>query len=406
VAAKKKPDEWMPTSAVPAEDEWMPQSAKVPVRAHGRRPRSSAADVPLVYPSPFGPITVGRESVAEALPMVLGTAAGTLTKPFAYGVPAAAAAGAAGELGSQLLMGETPDWGEIGRQGAAQGAYEATGRGIGKVLGKLSGPIMQLALRAGPDVAETALREGIKPTKLGVRRLLKKLGQYGAETDRVAQQAARHGKPYDMFQMLKGAYADVYPKVVPSMTGDELAALQKSLFRFVGQNPRASSTAFELHKLKKVADAAAAEIYATLPKGVKPTAAQQATSGFYKAFADRAREALNQTVEGYAESNAPTEALIKLRDVLVPVARKDMSKAAQVASAVMKPGVRAAIGASVGAALPGDRSQNAMLGAGVGVLGASPTALAGLAALLSNPLAAMFLRQAPRALGAMSAPPR
>lgn len=381
---------------------------KVPVKGYLRgKPakserRQAIGQIPLIAPGPGGPVILDRETVAESLPTVLGGIAGAVTKPFAYGVPAAGAAGSAGELISQAIMGETPDLGQIARQGASQAAYEATGRGIGKGLSKLSGPIMQLALRAGPDVAETALREGIRPTKLGVRRLITKLGQYGAETDRIAQQAGRYGKPYNMVELLKASYSDVHPKVVTSMTGDELAALQKSLFKFVGHNPKPSVTAFELHRLKKAADEAAREIYLTVPKGVKPTAAQQASSGFYKAFADRARETLNVTVEGYEASNAPTEALIKLKDVLVPVARKEMSKAAQVASAVAKPGVRAAIGASVGAALPGDRGQNALVGAGVGAVGASPTALAGLSFLLTNPWLINLARQAPRAVGVTS----
>jgi hypothetical protein len=399
---------------------------RVPVKGYLRtRPKKPLAGVPLVVQGPGGqPLVLDREMVAGVLPAALGAAGGFLGKPlgalaglpaagvgaipaaYAGGMAGAGLGGAAGELGSQLLMGETPDLGQIARQGAAQGAYEGLGRGIGQGLRKISGPIMQLALRAGPQEAATALREGIRPTKLGVRRLLVKLGRYGAETDRIVAQASPHTRPYDMVQLLRGAYADVHPKVATSMTGDELAALQESLWKFVRQNPRRTATAKQLHALKKAADTAARAMYNTLPKGVKPTPAMQAGEGFYKAFADRARQTLNATVADYEASNAPAEALIRLKDVLVPVSRKEMSRGAQVVSAIAKPGVRAAIGASVGAALPGDRGQNALVGAGVGALGASPSALAGLSFLLSNPLFAQLFGQVPRAVGAAVAPPR
>jgi hypothetical protein len=375
---------------------------KVSVRGHTRgKPtkderRMAIAETPFIFAGPTGPTMLDRGTVARALPVAAGTIAGLLTKPFAGGVPAAAGAGSLGELGGELLMGETPNLGKIARAGATQGAYEAAGRGIGKGLKLISGPIMQLAVRAGPEVAQTALREGITNTKLGIQKMLTKMGAYGRETNRIVAQAVRYGKPYDMAAMLKAAYADAAPGV--SMTGDETRALNESLRKFVGQNPSAMSNAKTLHELKQAADVAAREIH-NLPIGQRPSPAQQAAAGFYKSFADRARMALNETVPGYRESNVPTEALAKLRDAIAPIAKKEMSKGAQVASAMLRPGVRAAIGAQVGYDLPGDRTRNALMGATLGAVGASPQGLSSLAMGLNSPLLQMLLRQAPRAVG-------
>lgn len=393
--------DWEPPRGKPVDEDWEPPRGRIPVSAHtrSRRRNEAVANIPLVFPGPGGPITLDRGTVAQALPTLAGTVAGALTKPFAAGVPAAAGAGSLGELGGELLMGQTPDWEQIARTGATQGAYEATGRGIGKGLKLISGPIMQLALRAGPDVAATAIREGISATGAGIRKVLARLGQRGAETDRIVGQANRLGKPYDMVALLKGAYQDVRPKVEFSMSGDELRDLNASLFKFVGQNPKASVRATSLHGLKKAADQAASSIYRLRGSATPPTAAQEASAGFYKAFADRARQTMNATIPDYESSNAATESLIKLKEALVPTAKKELSKGAVVASALLKPSVRAAVGAQVGYDIPGDRGRNAMLGAGLGLVGASPTALSGAALGLQSPLLQLLLRQAPRQIG-------
>lgn len=371
----------------------------VTVKGHSRRPRGSLADVPAVVMTPFGPMTLDRSAVAEALPTVLGGAGGILTKPFAAGIPGAAAGGAVGEGLAELLMGETPSLGQIGAAGASQGAYEAAGGLLSKAAVRVAGPIMQLALKSGPEVAATALREGISATKLGMGKLLKRLGVYGDQTQHIVGQATRLGQRLDVVPLLKNTYADVYPQVTPNLTGEQVQALNAAIQDFIGENPNRRITPARLHILKQRADQLAHDIYRREASALPPTVLEGARAKFYKAFADRARETLNATVGGYEKSNAPTEALIKLREALTPTAKKEMSRGAQVASAVMKPGVRAAIGAGIGSELPGDRGRNALVGAGLGAIGASPQALSGLSLFLNSPLMSLLLRQAPRAVG-------
>lgn len=347
---------------------------------------------------------------------IVGGTAGALSSELGpLSVPIAGAGGAVGEAFQQAQEAGMPlvspltnpaaaimsmgalDLPEVGRQANKQAQLQGVGGLIGEGAIRAASPLMQLALKNGPEVAQTAIREGIKVGKAGLNKLETKLGQYGAVTNRIATQASlKSGRAFVVPDMVKDAAAEIWPKVATSMTGEEREALRVTIQKFMQENPIAKVTALKLHKLKQTADTAARAIY-NLPIGVKATPAQEAVAGFYKAFADRARATLNTAVQGYEESNAPTEALIKLKDALAPLTKKEMTAAARALHAVMHPLGRGAVGAAVGAALPGDKAQNALAGAGTAALLGSPTSLSTGALALTNPLLQLILGRIPAA---------
>jgi hypothetical protein len=297
-----------------------------------------------------------------------------------------------GAIPSPITSGELPDPAQVLLQGEKQAALQGAGKMLSAGATKISKPIMELAVKATPEVAQTAIREGIKTTQAGFSKLMTKLGQYGSRTANIARQASRTTPPFPIFILAQQAYDDALSKVQTSMTGEEKLALEESFKKFLGQNPRAVGTALKLHQLKQAADVAARAIY-KLPEGVSPTPAQKAVEGFYKAFADRARAALNQGVRGYEDSNEPAEALIKLKDALRPLTKKEMSTAARVIHSATSPFGRAAAGAVIGGASSENRTAGALGGAAIGASLDPATIALGL----NSPLIQFLLRRIPGA---------
>lgn len=364
----------------------------VAVKAHTRKPRgrlgaSIGGQTAGALATPLGPLSIPLAGLGGAAGDILqqGQEAGRpLVNPLTDPV------------GASLMMTGL-DLGRAAFEGEKQAGLQALGGnlaiGVEKVIAK---PLMELAMKAGPEVAQTAIREGIKTTKAGMNKLLTKLGQYGARTDQIARVASRGGAPFRMPDLVRQAINDVYPNIRTSVNGDEVRALNQAVQDFVGQNPKATVNALKLHRLKQSADTAARALYNLAP-GVRPTPAQEAVQGFYQAFADRARASLNQSVAGYEASNAPTEALIKLKDALAPLTRKEMSTAARLFRAAANPFGGAAVGAAAGAATPGNRAQNAAIGAAAGGLLGTPNVTSQAALTLTNPLVQYFLQRLPAA---------
>lgn len=380
-----------------------PEGAPIPVSAHTRKPRSR----------------VGAS--------ILGQAAGALTSPLGpASIPIAGAAGAAGEQLQQglemgipaitpfgafnpssvpgLVTGELPNPEQVALQGSKQAGLQSLGGMVGMTAENVSKPLMELAVKATPEVAQTAIREGIKTTQAGFNKVMSKLGQYGSRTLNIARQASRSTKPFNVPDLARQAYEDIFPKIQVSMTGEEKAALKQSIETFLGENPAAKATALRLHKLKQAADTAARAIY-NLPENVKATPAQQAVAGFYQAFADRARASLNAAVRGYEESNEPTEALIRLKDAVWPLTKKEMSAGARILQATLRPGLGTVVGAAGGAyAAPEHRALGGIAGGAAGALGASPPGASTLALALNSPIIQFLLQRGGAGIGGAVTP--
>lgn len=204
----------------------------VGVKAHVRKPRGMAgiAEVPIPIFGPGGLGLLPREQTAEALPVAAGTIAGSLSKPFVGGVPAAALAGSAGEALGQALMLERPDLGRISRAGAEQAAYEASGRGIAKGVGKLGGALAksQMAkalspakqiVRNFPDVVADAIRQGASVNrwfgKGGARRAEQVRRQATGEVVGLLRKATAKGDLFDIEAIAQPAIEAVEKKAGP-----------------------------------------------------------------------------------------------------------------------------------------------------------------------------------------------
>lgn len=298
----------------------------------------------------------------------------------------------------------------IGLQGLEQGAYEAGGRVLGAGAKAVGRPLMELAAKATPEVAQTALQEGIAATSKGLKRLKARIGQAAARTTQDVTDAARAGQKYDGVELARQVFSDVYPEAANQpIAGPDKARLMQLTKRFLGSDANgvatnASIAADRLHVLKQSADELGNSIYAKRAMGQPITAREAIDAKWHKAFADRAREMLNATVPGYEEHNATTQSLIKVKDAIWPVAKKETSLASQIAQATMRPAGGAALGATLGAIapadqIPGSRGQHALAGAALGALAGTPAATSTLALGTQSPLIVPALANLLRMVG-------
>src|SRR5712664_137628 len=197
---------------------YMPKSAKLldqPYMPKSATPEVPADTVAVTAHTRMKPRQDWRKRVGGALPTVGGMAGSLLG---AAGGPAgevggAAAGGSLGETGSELLQGQPLNPGEIGKQGAIQGAYGLAGGIAGqgvKALGKLG---VNLALKFTPEVAQTAIKEGITATKLGLEKLGARIRLAGGAERKIVANASHNGIGWrDPVSLARSAYADVASK--------------------------------------------------------------------------------------------------------------------------------------------------------------------------------------------------
>jgi hypothetical protein len=384
--------------------------------------RRAKAKEPSKYSNYKGVATGVGKVALDALPAVggalgglAGGAGGTVLGLGVGGVPGAlggaALGGAGGEAARQLVsraLGlEAPETsgaaaGQIGVQGATQAAMEGGGQLLGATAKAVGKPLMGAALKATPDVVKTALEEGVTATSKGLQRLMDRIGKSGANTMHYVQQATRMGQRYDMVPHLQQVVADVMPQVTPNLTPKGLEGLHSAIRDFIGMNPTRSITATRMQILKQRADDLAKPIYDRIARGDPVTVLESAEAKFYKSFADHARETLRATIPDYEKENLRQTALIKLKDTIFPQANKDITTAARVIGAAQRPALGAAAGATLGAASPGNRGHNAMLGAALGGLAGTPQALSTAAVGLQNPALTQILTQLLRGGGVLA----
>lgn len=363
--------EWKPKTEV--EDDWQPQTERTPVKAHSRAKRGRLG------------ATIG------------GFAGGLAGKPFGGplgSIPAAGALGSAGEAIEQVVRGEPLEPSQIAQAGGEQAAYEAAGGMLAKGV-KLGGRFaMQAALRATPEVAQVAVREGITATKAGVNKLLLKLGQSGKATETLVSQAGRSGARYQPADIATSVYQELAPTIQKqAIYGEDLKALGSLSRRFLRDN-RGLMTPQKLHAIKQSSDQAAKAIYQRIERGGAASGTDLLEARWHKATADKAR-ALLDAIPGYTQSNARTQELIAVKQAVFPEVKKG-------AGLVRRLAARAAPGATVGAfygSNPQERFVHGLEGAALSVGLTSPQAMSMIALMLSNPALAALLGQTPRAAG-------
>lgn len=387
-------------------------------------------DVPAMLKAGFEVTTRPEPAALHYLPAVggivggivgggAGAAAGGIGA-FPGAVGGAALGGAGGEAMRQnigRMMGvaapETPQeaLGAIGQEGAWQGVNEATGIGLAKGAGMVAKPLMQAALKATPEVAQTALREGVLATRGGLKAVEQKLGQLGERTKMMIRQ---NRASFDPATFLAGAEQSLAKTLRENATPDavmDFNTFKRMSSRFLQVNQRPLS-ALALQKLKQDADNIAKPLWNTIAKGEPLSPVKMAKARWYKAVADHARRELENTTPNallagrntsLREANKETSEVIGLKDALGKRVRRGTGIGARLAGH----SVGATVGGTAGYFASGHNPLGAGTGALLGLGATSPEALSLLARTLDGGFVPDVLaRQAPRAVTSFGTPSR
>jgi hypothetical protein len=310
----------------------------------------------------------------------------------------------------------------IGDQALKQGTYESAG-GVLSTGARLGGGALMGAARSlTPEAAQAAIREGITMTRGGMQRLGQRLGEYGAAKFSALRQATASGNQVNANQFMAAVQKNLDEMFTHNQYGDPAASRlpeageMKAKFdqltnTFMADNRKnPMMTPLEVQKIVDKADAISKPLRRILEAGGKLTGTENAELLWYKEQADQGRAYLrasvpDQIIKGrpvsYEEINKAAQDLIKLKGEAFP----DIKKAPGVGAKIVARVGPSAVGAGVGAVLPGNRMRNAAEGAAVGAAGGvalSPEMLSRLALMLNSPALAATLRQVPRGIGAIA----
>lgn len=347
----------------------------------------------------------GRSRLAAqagaALPYVGGLIGG-----LAGGIPGAAAGGVLGHMGEQAVTGTVvPPQNAVGEAlgaGATQGAFQA--------LGEAATPAARLAMRAAlkvtPEVAQTAIREGITATKAGLNRLMSKIAATSMAERQIVRGASSQGIGWTPAQTLAD---NAFTKAQSELAGapaDEISALAKLREKFVRDNPQPLNPVDQLSK-RRYYDRQTQAFYAGQPRGAKP--ALDAKSVWNRAIGNELRQNLRtvvpeitypevyQKLTGTASTPADLQAL---KQAAFPAVRKAGSLGERVTSAAVRPAIGATLGAAGGAlASPYNRGSHALEGAALGAFLTAPQVMSLTALLAARPETQALLQLLPRLAG-------
>ncbi len=365
----------------------------------------------------------------QALPSIEGGIAGSLTAPLKLTGPAGMAAstaaagvgGAQGEVHRQLATaalnrlgfdaGEEPATvqdalGKVGNEAMVNAALELGGgaavRGA-KFIGKT---FMRGAIKASPEIIQTAIRERIPATKAGFDKLMNKLGELGMEARNKAARAGFKGvRWHPQHDIADPAFAKAELALEHSSdhAGDvaKLEQLRRKYLVVAGpagskrQPPRLRPPINPVMAIgdRQKADAVADPIYEAMAKKEPTTNNQTVLAAWNKALADTYRAKLNN-IPGFQEVSMRESELIKLKNAVWPEIKEKRSGFAQ---AVGRQSVGAAIGSTAGALggenAPGGRFGGAAAGAVIGSYAARPGVLSNLGMLATNPALLAMLQK-------------
>lgn len=370
--------EWKPQTEV----EWQPQTERTPVKAHSRAKRGRLG------------ATIG------------GFAGGLAGKPFGGplgSIPGAGVLGSAGEAAEELIRGEGLQPGQIAQAGGEQAAYEALGGVLGKGARVAGKGAMRLALRATPEVAQTAIREGITATGRGLTKLVGRIRVASDAEQRIVKGAAGQGIGWtDPVDFIRPVFQQVAKKLegAPATERAKLANLYDDFLREHNQD----ISPLKILALRKYNDARASAIRKVVERGGVPKGSVREL--WHEALGNQARATLQKEIPEIAQpevfqrltgkASIPSD-LQKLREVAFPATRKSGT----LLKAGLTYGAGPAAGATVGALTGGEhRGARIAEGAALGGLLSHPAVLSQLALMGQSPLLAALLSQAPRAAGA------
>jgi hypothetical protein len=392
-------DDWKPKSAV-AEDDWKPASARIVVPEHTRRPRTRPG-LGATVGGAIGGIAGTPGGLAGA-----GAGAG-LGGMVGEGLQQGLEQGALGGPGPPLA-GALLDPGLLAQAGGEQAVYEALGGSLAKGVGALGRGALSVALKTTPEVAQTAIREGITATRQGLAKLSLKIAGAGAAERKIVKAAADQGVGWVDPHAIS---MDVFNEVAKKLEGApqrRLADLSRIQEEFVRDNPGAINP-LNLLKKRQYYDAETSSARKAIQGGAKP--GHDVEDLWNKEMGDRIRQSLRADIPAINDptayqkitgSPATPHELQQLREVAFPTTKKAGSVTGRV---LRRFGGSAAGGATVGALLPGDRPRHALEGATLGALGAGlthPATASWLALVAQNPVLWQILRQVPRTTGAIA----
>lgn len=333
---------------------------------------------------------------ASQLPTGLGAVGGLVPGPL--GILTAGAGGGIGEAGSEALQGQPLSPQKIAGQAGYQAALQAGGLGLAKGAGLAGRVVMESGIGRGiPGVAKTALEEGIRTTRGGMSRLLRRIGLSGEQTLEHAAAAGRAGVRFSASDVTRGTVPLVrQTSAEAALPGPTKKVIAKLNDQFI-EGHSAPITPQRLIKIRQNLDNMAKPIWKAIGKNEPVTAVQQAKAQWAKAMRDQIENLLHGIPEhgaNIAASDARTAQLIRVKEAIQPTV-----KAFKPFLPRLVPGT---IGAAVGGALPAHSAPERGIHSALGALATSPAALSSLALLLNDPTFAALLTQAPRgAAGAL-----
>lgn len=398
-------------------------------------PASAGGQPTITEPAPAPTPAPEEHPLVAALPAIggmvggtIGGIGGTVAGVGVGGAPGAlggAAVGGAGgealrQLANHLLGAEAPETsGEalanIGAEGAWQAGQELAGHGVAKVVGLAGRPVMQAALKSTPEAAVAAIKAGLTRTRAGADKLMRLLGEHGERVRIMARRATGMGHEIDPMDLLVSGEKRLDDEVqilggglgsrMPESASD-LGTYQHLSTEFLRNNvPKGPLTPSQVEELATKFDKIAEPIWDRIARGDKDIpGVDLARARWYRHMADEMRGWLEKVVPdaidpktgraiSLAEQNAYARELIELKKSIMP--GKKAGIAARIAARTAGP----AAGAAIGASQPGNRTMNALYGAGAGAALTSPEVLSWLALRMNDRVLAQILGQAPRAVG-------
>jgi hypothetical protein len=310
------------------------------------------------------------------------------------GISGATIGGMAGKLGEQGLTGTLSGSpaeavNTIGGSGVTQGLLQ----GIPDLFGAAGNLGMRLALKATPEVTRTAVKEGITATKMGLARLMSRIGATAIAEKQIVQAAGSQGKGWIPTKDIADA---VFQKAHGELRGapaEEIDALASLKDRFIARNPTDLHPVNQLEK-RRYYDRQNIAFHAGQPRGAKP--ALDAKSVWNRVMADELRQTLRTSVPeimdpaiyGRLTGKASTPAELQaLKAVVFPVVRRSGGVLERAAGAAARPAIGAAIGGAAGAAYsPENRLTHGLEGVAAGAVLTHPATMSWLSLIASNPM--------------------
>lgn len=188
----------------------------------------------------------------RAVARVLGAKEGKLLGKVAsggakavVGLGGAGLGGSIGEMASELMQGSHQiDTDRIVREGEKQAILHGVGTVAGKAVGGTGKILVAGALRATPEVAQTAIREGVRVGQKGLDKVMARLGVGGDQITKIAEDAARRGFRYNPADLAREAWEEVAPTIPNNPEGDAAERmLMKKTKDFLDQHTSLPSVA-------------------------------------------------------------------------------------------------------------------------------------------------------------------